>query len=187
MGSLATRVPAPLTHLFYFWMHPVSILSKCSQMYPGDIVLFIFQKNFQPQKRPPRCFLSKIVKFIFDDLFSVHSKEPQETQVPNRLNRGLGVHQRTHAHKTHQPARAYTITDTPDNIMLVMEYIEWGNLLDYVLEYDPIPEPSVRHLFQQLICGVEHIHYLRCAVLLEEGKKRAKHIGWEQRFLILFL
>eukprot|EP00667_Euglena_gracilis_P003191 EG_transcript_3199 len=53
------------------------------------------------------------------------------------------------------------VVDTPDNIMLVMEYIEWGNLLDYVLEYDPIPEPSVRHLFQQLICGVEHIHYLR--------------------------
>lgn len=53
------------------------------------------------------------------------------------------------------------VIDTPGSINLVMEYVEWGNLLDYVLDYDPVPEDTVRMFFQQLISGVEHIHFLR--------------------------
>ncbi|EOA17917.1 hypothetical protein CARUB_v10006326mg [Capsella rubella] len=59
--------------------------------------------------------------------------------------------------------RQYEVIETPENIYVVMEYIKSGELFDYIVEKGRIQEDEARHLFQQIIYGVEYCHHNRIA------------------------
>ncbi|XP_019089245.1 PREDICTED: SNF1-related protein kinase catalytic subunit alpha KIN11-like [Camelina sativa] len=55
--------------------------------------------------------------------------------------------------------RQYEVIETPDYIYVVMEYVKSGELFDFIAENGRLPEDQARHLFQQIISGVEHCHH----------------------------
>ncbi|KAG7548533.1 Protein kinase domain [Arabidopsis suecica] len=57
--------------------------------------------------------------------------------------------------------RQYEVIETPDNIYVVMEYVKSGELFDYIVKNGRLQEDKARHLFQQLISGVEYCHHNR--------------------------
>ena len=57
--------------------------------------------------------------------------------------------------------RLYEVIDTPTDIFLVMEYVSEGELFYYIVRHWPLPLEQVRKFFQQIIAGVEYIHYYR--------------------------
>eukprot|EP00667_Euglena_gracilis_P005515 EG_transcript_5553 len=57
--------------------------------------------------------------------------------------------------------RLYEVIDTPTDIFLVMEYVSGGELFHYIVQNWPLPLDQVRRFFQQIIAGVEYIHYYR--------------------------
>ncbi|XP_010450810.1 PREDICTED: SNF1-related protein kinase catalytic subunit alpha KIN11-like [Camelina sativa] len=54
--------------------------------------------------------------------------------------------------------RQYEVIETPDNIYVVMGYVKSGELFDYIVEKGRIQEDEARHLFRQIISGVEYCH-----------------------------
>ena len=54
--------------------------------------------------------------------------------------------------------RLYEVIETPNDIYVVMEYIESGELFDYIVEKGRLMEDEARHFFQQIISGVEYCH-----------------------------
>ncbi|KAI9154050.1 hypothetical protein LWI28_020342 [Acer negundo] len=54
--------------------------------------------------------------------------------------------------------RLYEVIETPTYIYYVMEYMECGELFDYIVERGRIQEAESRRFFQQLIAGLEYCH-----------------------------
>ncbi|KAK2655698.1 hypothetical protein Ddye_008750 [Dipteronia dyeriana] len=54
--------------------------------------------------------------------------------------------------------RLYEVIETPTYIYYVMEYMESGELFDYIVERGRIQEPEARRFFQQIIAGLEYCH-----------------------------
>ncbi|KAK0584186.1 hypothetical protein LWI29_025361 [Acer saccharum] len=54
--------------------------------------------------------------------------------------------------------RLYEVIETPTYIYYVMEYMESGELFDYIVERGRIQEAEARKFFQQLIAGLEYCH-----------------------------
>ncbi|KAK3211328.1 hypothetical protein Dsin_016034 [Dipteronia sinensis] len=54
--------------------------------------------------------------------------------------------------------RLYEVIETPTCIYYVMEYMESGELFDYIVERGRIQEPEARKFFQQIIAGLEYCH-----------------------------
>lgn len=54
--------------------------------------------------------------------------------------------------------RLYEVIETPNDIYVVMEYVESGELFDYIVEKGRLMEDEARHFFQQIISGVEYCH-----------------------------
>ncbi|KAL0289889.1 UNVERIFIED_CONTAM: SNF1-related protein kinase catalytic subunit alpha KIN10 [Sesamum angustifolium] len=54
--------------------------------------------------------------------------------------------------------RIYEVIETPTRIYVVMEYMMRGELHDYIWLKLKLHEDEARHLFQQIIAGVEHCH-----------------------------
>ena len=54
--------------------------------------------------------------------------------------------------------KLFEVLDTPDAIMLVMEYAGGGELYSYVHEQRRLPEPLACRLFTQILNGVEYCH-----------------------------
>ncbi|CAA0406316.1 unnamed protein product [Arabidopsis thaliana] len=54
--------------------------------------------------------------------------------------------------------RQYEVIETPTDIYVVMEYVKSGELFDYIVEKGKLQEDEARHLFQQIISGVEYCH-----------------------------
>ncbi|CAH2079874.1 unnamed protein product [Thlaspi arvense] len=54
--------------------------------------------------------------------------------------------------------RQYEVIETPEDIYVVMEYVTSGELFDYIVEKGRLTEDEGRHLFQQIISGVEYCH-----------------------------
>ena len=48
--------------------------------------------------------------------------------------------------------------DTPDYILIIMEYISCGDLLSYVRKRVRIPEHHAKFIFKQIIEGLQYIH-----------------------------
>ncbi|XP_024392471.1 SNF1-related protein kinase catalytic subunit alpha KIN11 isoform X3 [Physcomitrium patens] len=60
----------------------------------------------------------------------------------------------THPHVV----RLYEIIETFSDIYVVMEYVESGDLFDFIVLHGRLHEDDARHFFQQLIAGVEYCH-----------------------------
>ncbi|KAI5067635.1 hypothetical protein GOP47_0018163 [Adiantum capillus-veneris] len=54
--------------------------------------------------------------------------------------------------------RLYEVIDTPTDIYLLMEYVNSGELFDYIVEKGRLGEDEARRFFQQIISGVEYCH-----------------------------
>eukprot|EP00668_Euglena_longa_P022024 GGOE01027405.1.p1 GENE.GGOE01027405.1~~GGOE01027405.1.p1 ORF type:complete len:599 (-),score=109.34 GGOE01027405.1:617-2389(-) len=57
--------------------------------------------------------------------------------------------------------RLYEVIETPTDIFMIMEYVEGGELFDFIVRNGRLSEGQSRRFFQQLICAVEHIHHFR--------------------------
>ncbi|EEA05749.1 5'-AMP-activated protein kinase catalytic subunit alpha-1, putative [Cryptosporidium muris RN66] len=57
--------------------------------------------------------------------------------------------------------RLYEVIDTPSDIFMVMEYINGGELFDYIVQKGRLNENESRRLFQQLISGIEYCYINR--------------------------
>nr|XP_033511673.1 SNF1-related protein kinase catalytic subunit alpha KIN10-like isoform X2 [Nicotiana tomentosiformis] len=54
--------------------------------------------------------------------------------------------------------RLYEVIETPTDIYVVMEYGKSGELFDYIMEKRRLQEDEARHIFQQIVAGVEYCH-----------------------------
>ncbi|CAM6046747.1 unnamed protein product [Sphagnum compactum] len=80
--------------------------------------------------------------------------------------------------------RLYEIIETHSDIYVVMEYVESGDLFDYIVLNGRLPEDEARHFFQQIIAGVEYCHRnrvvhrdLKPENLLLDAKRRSVKIA----------
>ncbi|KAL1756078.1 kinase-like domain-containing protein [Schizophyllum commune] len=55
-------------------------------------------------------------------------------------------------------ARMYGCIDTPKHLVLVMEYLEGGELFRYLITRGRLPEPKARALLAQLTSALEYLH-----------------------------
>jgi len=55
--------------------------------------------------------------------------------------------------------RLYEVIDTPSTIYCVMEYIEGGEMFDYIVARGRLSEDEARSFFQQIVSGVEYCHF----------------------------
>lgn len=55
----------------------------------------------------------------------------------------------------------YEIIETPKQLFLVMEFMERGELFDYIVQKKRMDEDEACKVFEQIISGVEYIHRLR--------------------------
>ncbi|GMI92727.1 SNF1 kinase homolog 10, SNF1-RELATED PROTEIN KINASE 1.1 [Hibiscus trionum] len=54
--------------------------------------------------------------------------------------------------------RVYEVIETTTDIFIVMEYVESGELYDYIAANGRLEEDKARHFFQQIVSGVEYCH-----------------------------
>ncbi|PON37289.1 Tyrosine-protein kinase [Parasponia andersonii] len=55
--------------------------------------------------------------------------------------------------------RLYEVIETPTDIFVVMEYVKFGELFDYIVEKEGrLQEDEAHNFFQQIISGVEYCH-----------------------------
>jgi len=52
----------------------------------------------------------------------------------------------------------YEVIDTPSDIFVVMEYVEGGELFDYIVTHGRLQENDARRFFQQIVSGIEYLH-----------------------------
>lgn len=55
--------------------------------------------------------------------------------------------------------RLYEVIDEVENIFCVMEYVENGELFDYIVSRGKLDEKTARSIFQQIISALEYCHY----------------------------
>ncbi|KAL0488921.1 5'-AMP-activated protein kinase, catalytic alpha subunit [Acrasis kona] len=77
--------------------------------------------------------------------------------------------------------RLYEVIETPTEIFLVMEYVDGGELFEYIVQRGRLPEIEARKFFQQIISGIEYCHRymvvhrdLKPENLLLDGDKNIK-------------
>lgn len=54
--------------------------------------------------------------------------------------------------------RLYEVIETPQDILLVMEYVPGGELFEYIVKHGRLSESEARRFFQQIISGVDYCH-----------------------------
>ena len=54
--------------------------------------------------------------------------------------------------------KLYEVIETAENIYLVMEFVQSGELFDYIVERGRLMEDEARRFFQQLVSGIEYCH-----------------------------
>ena len=59
--------------------------------------------------------------------------------------------------------KLYDVWETTTNLYLILEYIQGGELFDYLCNKGPRPIAEVLHYFQQLICAVDYCHRFNIA------------------------
>ncbi|XP_024370887.1 SNF1-related protein kinase catalytic subunit alpha KIN11 isoform X2 [Physcomitrium patens] len=75
--------------------------------------------------------------------------------MEDKVRRELKIMQMvTHPHIV----RLYEIIETRSDIYVVMEYVESGDLFDFIVLHGRLHEDDARHFFQQIIAGVEYCH-----------------------------
>ncbi|KAH9819947.1 hypothetical protein DFH28DRAFT_1105029 [Melampsora americana] len=54
--------------------------------------------------------------------------------------------------------RLYDVWETGSELYLIMEFVEGGELFDYLVSRGKLHEDEALHYFQQIICGVDYCH-----------------------------
>ena len=54
--------------------------------------------------------------------------------------------------------KLYDVIETPEDIYLVLEYLEGGELFDHIVEKGKLGEAEARKIFQQVVSGIEYCH-----------------------------
>lgn len=54
--------------------------------------------------------------------------------------------------------RLYEVIETELDLFMIMEYVQGGELFDYIVSQTRLSESEARRLFQQLISGIEYCH-----------------------------
>lgn len=57
--------------------------------------------------------------------------------------------------------RLYEVISTPTDMYLIMEYVEGGELYDYIVQKGRVVESEARYIFQQIVCAIEYCHHYR--------------------------
>ncbi|KAK7200280.1 5'-AMP-activated protein kinase catalytic subunit alpha [Novymonas esmeraldas] len=57
--------------------------------------------------------------------------------------------------------RLYEVISTPTDMYLIMEYVEGGELYDYIVLKGRVRESEARYIFQQVVCAIEYCHHFR--------------------------
>jgi 5'-AMP-activated protein kinase catalytic alpha subunit len=99
------------------------------------VAVKIFEKNRIKDK-------GKINKFTYlDDL--------------NRITREIKIHKRI---KHPNVAQFYEIVETDDEIYLIMEYSNGGELFDYIVSKQRLKEVEACRIYQELLSGIEYLN-----------------------------
>ena len=59
--------------------------------------------------------------------------------------------------------KLFEIIQEPDKIFIIMEYVDGGELLDYIEKNERIEEKEACRLFQQILAAVDYLHRLKIA------------------------
>lgn len=57
--------------------------------------------------------------------------------------------------------RLYEVISTVTDMYLIMEYVEGGELYDYIVQKGRVRVPEARYIFQQIVCALEYCHHFR--------------------------
>ncbi|KAE9295957.1 hypothetical protein PF001_g17090 [Phytophthora fragariae] len=52
----------------------------------------------------------------------------------------------------------YEVIDSPDNIFLIMEHVDGGEMFEYIVAHHRIREPEAAFLFRQIVDGLAYLH-----------------------------
>ena len=59
--------------------------------------------------------------------------------------------------------RLYDVMETSSDIFMIMEYVNKGELFDYIVQNGKLSESAARRFFQQIVSGVEYCHHYQVA------------------------
>lgn len=59
--------------------------------------------------------------------------------------------------------KLYEIIENDDRIYLIMEYASGGELFDYIVSKDRLPEKEACKIYMQIIAGIQYLHGLGIA------------------------
>eukprot|EP01064_Diplonema_japonicum_P019188 TRINITY_DN2788_c0_g2_i2.p1 TRINITY_DN2788_c0_g2~~TRINITY_DN2788_c0_g2_i2.p1 ORF type:complete len:626 (+),score=75.62 TRINITY_DN2788_c0_g2_i2:59-1936(+) len=59
--------------------------------------------------------------------------------------------------------RLYDVMETTTDIFMCMEYVDKGELYDYIVKHGVLSQSAARRFFQQIISGVEYCHHYQVA------------------------
>lgn len=57
--------------------------------------------------------------------------------------------------------RLYEVIQTSTDIFLIMEFVDGGELYDYIVKQGHLKEDAARYVFQQIVCALEYGHHYR--------------------------
>ncbi|KEG11751.1 serine/threonine protein kinase [Trypanosoma grayi] len=55
--------------------------------------------------------------------------------------------------------RLYEVISTPTDMYLIMEYVEGGELYEYIVKKGMLKEDAGRYILQQIVCALEYCHH----------------------------
>ena len=58
-------------------------------------------------------------------------------------------------------ARVYEMLETESTIFIMMEYIQGGELFEYIIGKRHLQEKEARHFFRQIISCIDYLHKVR--------------------------
>lgn len=82
-------------------------------------------------------------------------RQPNFAQIFQMLNREITLLWTCRHSKIVQ---LFDVVDTPDELFLVMEFMDGGDLADRIVSKGRLPEDEARHIFVQLIDALKYIH-----------------------------
>ena len=79
-----------------------------------------------------------------------------------------------------QIIRLYEVIETPTNIFVVMEYVKFGELFDYIIEKGRLLEDEARFFFEQVLWASSICHYPEFQFKgKKEGEIRLKYTSFQ--------
>jgi serine/threonine protein kinase len=86
---------------------------------------------------------------------AISKEKARHYKQEDKIWREVEIHQKLNHRNV---VRMFEVIDTPKHLLIVMEYIDKGELLDLINSKTRLVEAEARKLFQQLIAAVEHCH-----------------------------